>query len=99
MNNGEAQKRLGEVSGLSIWWNLNSLRDPLRGAGAFLSRLPQSLSNGLLFAQGFLCQTIQVCVRYRGKKALSIKLVVHDTHNGNQGCRDQNTQHTEGGDT
>jgi len=62
-------------------------------------RFPGSLFNGLLFAQGVLCQTIQVCFRYRGKKALSIKLVVQDTHNANQGRRDQNTQHPKGGDT
>ena len=52
---------------------------------------------GHFFVQGFPGQTIQVRVRYRGKKALSIKLVVQDIHNGNQGGRDQNTQHTEGG--
>jgi hypothetical protein len=36
-------------------------------------RLPGSLSNRLLFAQGVLCQTIQVCVRYRGKNDLPPK--------------------------
>ena len=39
--------------------------------------LPQYLKLG---------QMIQVCVRYRGRKTLSIKLVVQDIHNRNQGA-------------
>ena len=58
-----------------------------------------SVDNGLLFVQCVSYQTIQVCVCYRGKIALSIKLFVHYAHNADQGCGDQNAYHTEGGDT
>lgn len=49
--------------------------------------------------QGLSRQAIQVCICCRGKKALSVKLVVQYAHNGNQGSRNQDPKHAEGGHT
>ena len=61
--------------------------------------LTGSLFLGQFFVQSLPGQTIEVRIRRRGKKALSIKLVVQDSHNGNHGRRDQNSQHSESGHT
>ncbi|MFZ1985189.1 MAG: hypothetical protein WAU91_12305 [Desulfatitalea sp.] len=58
--------------------------------------LPGSLADGRLFVQSAPCQTIQIRVRYRGKKTLSEKFVMHNIRNGNQRGRHQNAQHTKG---
>jgi hypothetical protein len=37
-----------------------------------------------LFAESLPCHIVQVCISYRGKEALSKKLVVQDINNGDQ---------------
>ena len=59
--------------------------------------VPASLLIRPGFVQGNSCQAIQVCIRYIGKKTLSIEFIMYNPHNCNQGSRDKNPQHAKGG--